>query len=77
MIESGAPGNTTEEEQLADLAKSIHINPPVMTTMTEPVGVLTEEPTYLRQEVMDEINQYTRHRARRVANIVNDEAALR
>ncbi len=34
-VESGAPGNTTKEERLADLAESIHINPPLMTTMTE------------------------------------------
>ncbi len=34
-IESGAPGNTTEEEGLANLAESIHINPPLMATMTE------------------------------------------
>jgi len=47
-IESGVPGNTTEEERLADLAESIHINPPAMTTMTEPVDTMTEEPTYLR-----------------------------
>ncbi len=48
MVESGAPGNTTEEERLADLAESIHINPPAMATMTEPVEVREEEPTYLR-----------------------------
>jgi len=34
-IESGQPGNTTEEEGLADLAESIHINLPEMATMTE------------------------------------------
>jgi len=33
-IESGRPGNTTEEG-LADLAESIHINPPEMATMTK------------------------------------------
>ncbi len=47
-IESGVPGNTTEEERLADLAESIHINLPVMTTMTKPVEIIMEEPTYLR-----------------------------
>ncbi len=35
-IESGQPGNTTEEEGLANLAESIYINPPEMATMTEP-----------------------------------------
>ncbi len=45
-VESGIPGNTTEEEHLAKLAESIHINPPAMATMMEAVG--TEEPTYLR-----------------------------
>jgi len=35
-IESGQPGNTTEEEGLANLAESIHINPPEMATITEP-----------------------------------------
>jgi len=34
-IESGQPGNTTEEEGLANLAESIHINPPEMATVTE------------------------------------------
>src|SRR6266702_1953724 len=34
-VESGVPGNTTEEEGLADLAESIHIHPPAMTTLTE------------------------------------------
>jgi len=34
-IESGQPGNTTEEEGLANLAESIHINSPEMATMTE------------------------------------------
>ncbi len=48
-----------------------------MTTMMEPVEVIVEEPTYFRQEVMNEINQHTGHRARRVANTVDDEAALR
>src|SRR6266571_1900678 len=38
-IESGQPGNTTEEEGLANLAESIHINPPAMATMTETPGV--------------------------------------
>ncbi len=44
-IESGAPGNTTEEERLAELAESIHINPPAMAIMTEPAR---EEITYLQ-----------------------------
>ncbi len=47
-VESGAPGNTTKEERLADLAESIHINPPAMATMTEAAEVIVEEPTYLR-----------------------------
>ncbi len=34
-VESGQPGNTTKEEGLANLAESIHINPPEMATMTE------------------------------------------
>ncbi len=45
---SGAPGNTMEEERLANLAESIHINPPLMATMTEPVETRMEEPTYVR-----------------------------
>ncbi len=48
-IESGQPGNTTEEENLANLAESIHINPPEMATMTE--APRTEEV----------INKQTRH----------------
>jgi len=44
-IELGAPGNTTEEERLADLAESIHINPPVMATTME---------TLREQEIIDE-----------------------
>ncbi len=47
-VESGAPENTMEEERLADLAESIHINPPVIATMTEPAEVRMEEPTYIR-----------------------------
>ncbi len=64
-IESGQPRNTTEEEGLANLAESIHINPPEMATMTE-------EPR--TEELVDE---NTGHRIRRIANIVDDEAALR
>ncbi len=48
--ETGAPGNTTKEEGLATLAESIHINPPIMTTMTELVEIVTEGATYLRRE---------------------------
>ncbi len=76
-IESGAPGNTTEEERLADLAESIHINPPAMTTMTEQTRTAMEEPVLLRREVTDEINPNTGHRIERIANTVDDEAALR
>ncbi len=47
-VESRAPGNMTEEERLVDLAESININPPAMTTMTEPVEIVLEEPTYIR-----------------------------
>ena len=63
-IESGHPGNNTEEEELANLAESIHINPPEMAT-------ITEEP------YTEEIHEQTGHRIRRVANIVDDEAAMR
>ncbi len=48
-VESGAPGDTTEEDRLADLAELIHINPPIMATMTEPVRTHEEEPTLLRR----------------------------
>src|SRR6266702_2048189 len=64
-IESGQPGNTTEEEGLANLAESIHINPPEMATITE--APHTEEI----------INDHTGHWIRRVVNIVDNEAALR
>ena len=63
-IKSGQPGNTTEEEGLADLAESIHINLPEMATMTE-------EPR--TEELIDD---NTGHRIRRIANIVDDEVAL-
>ncbi len=46
-VKSGQPGNTTEEERLANLAESIHINPPEMATITEPVEAITEGATYL------------------------------
>ncbi len=52
MIESGQPGNTTEEEGLANLAESIRINPPEMAMITEPPW--TEET----------INEQTGHRIR-------------
>jgi len=64
-IESGQPGNTTEEEGLANLAESIHINPPAMATMTE-------EPR--TEELIDD---NTGHRVRRIVNIVDEEASLR
>jgi len=47
-VESGVPRNTTEEERLADLAESIHINPPAMTTMTEPARIVEEGHALLR-----------------------------
>jgi len=77
-VESGAPGNTTEEERLADLAESIHINPPIMATMTETREQVQvqEEPSYLRWELTEGIDQYTGHQTRWVTNIVDDEAAL-
>ncbi len=75
-IESRAPGNTTEEERLADLAESIHINPPEMTTMTEAREIVIEEPLYIRREIMDKTNRNTGYRGRRIANVVDDEAAL-
>ncbi len=68
--ETGIPGNTTEEEGLANLAESIHINPPEMTTMTEPVEIRTEGATYLRREVVGDINPQTGHRT------ADDAAAL-
>jgi len=64
-IESGHPGNTTEEEGLANLAESIHINPPEMATMTEA--------PYMEEA----IDEGTGHRIRRIANVVDDEATLR
>jgi len=73
-VESGQPGNTTEEERLASLAESIHINPPEMATITELVEVITEETTYLRREQVGEIDPQTGHRTHRNAD---DEAALR
>jgi len=48
-IESGQPRNTTEEEGLANLAESIHINLPKMATITKPPHI---------EEV---INEQTRH----------------
>ncbi len=76
-VELGAPEDTTEEERLADLAESIHINPPAMTTMMEPMEIITEGSTYLRRETMEEIHPQMGHRINRVANIVDNEAALR
>jgi len=76
-IELGAPGNTTEEEGLANLAESIHINSPVMATITEPARIVEEETAFLRREVTNEIDQHTGRRIERIANIVDDEAALR
>ncbi len=75
-VELGAPGNTMEEERLADLAESIHINPPAMATMTEVGEQVMEEPHYLRREVTEEINQNTGHQGRCITNIVDNEAAL-
>ncbi len=62
-IESGHPGNTTEEEGLANLAESIHINSPAMATMTQ-------------EQHVEAINEETGHRIRRIVNIVDDEAAI-
>ncbi len=73
-VETGAPGDTTEEERLANLAESIHINPPAMTTMTEPTEIMTEGATYIRREMVGEINPQTGHWEHRTAD---DEAALR
>ncbi len=78
-VESGAPGNTTEEEGLANLAKSIHINPPTMATMTKSEvreQRINDEAQYLRREVMEDIHPHTSHQIRRVANIIDDKAAL-
>ena len=48
-VKSGRPGNTTEEEGLAELAESIHINPPHMATMTETEErIIVEEPIHAR-----------------------------
>jgi len=77
MAETGAPGDTTEEERLAGLAESIHINPPVMAIITEPVETTTERSTYLRWEVAEEIHPQTGHRVSHVAHTAEDEAALR
>jgi len=60
-VESRALGNTTEEERLADLAESIHINPPAMTTMTETREAITEEPLYIRREITNEIDHNMGH----------------
>ncbi len=76
MIKSGAPGNTTEEEGLANLAESIHINPPAMATMTETREQVFKEPSYLRREVTEEINQHIGHCTRCIANTVDNEVAL-
>jgi len=73
-IESGAPDNTTEEEILADLAESIHINPPAMATMTK-TGEL-EEINYLRRERTEDVNPQMGHPIRRIVNVVDNEAAL-
>ncbi len=73
-IKSGAPGNTTEEETLANLAESIHINPP-MATMTK-TQMFNKETHYPRREMMEEIDPQTGHWARWVANIVDNAAAL-
>ncbi len=69
-VESGVPGNTTEEEGLANLAESIHINPPVMATMTEPAEIITEGSTYLRQEITGGINPHVMIRMLRVMGLV-------
>ena len=76
-IESGAPGDTTEEERLAGLAESIHINPPIMATMMEQMQTVTEEPVFIRRELTGKINPHTGHRTQRTAYTANDEAALR
>ncbi len=77
--ETGVPGNTTEEEGLADLAESIHINPPEMTTMTEPVEIITEGSAYLRREVVGEIHPQTGRRVypAEAPRQADDAAALR
>ncbi len=73
-VASGLPGNTTEEEGLAELAESIHINPP-MATMTEEIWII-KEPAYVQREITEPINSRTGHQSERVANIVDDEAAM-
>ncbi len=60
-IESGAPRDTTEEERLANLAESIHINPLFMTTMTETREQMGREQTYIQREITDEINPHMGH----------------
>ena len=50
MIESGAPRNTTEEERLADLAESIHINPPMATMTNTREQVLNNEIHYVTHQ---------------------------
>ncbi len=54
-VKSRAPGNTTEEERLADLAESIHINPPAMATTTKTKEQVFEEPSYLRRDITEEM----------------------
>ncbi len=44
--------------------------------MTEQTRI-TEEPVFLRREVTNEIDLHTGHRIERIANVVDDEAALR
>jgi len=76
ILTSGAPGNSTKEERLANLAESIHINPPLMMTMMEMEEPRVHEQTYIRREVTEEIDPHTGHRPEQVVNIVDDEAAL-
>ena len=64
-IKSGHPGDTGEEEALANLAEFIQIRSLVMATMTEAPHM---------EEV---INEQTGHRIQRIVNIVDDEAAMR
>jgi len=65
-IELGAPGNTIEEERLVELAESIHINPPVMTMMTEIAReqIINEEREFNGREAEETINEHTGHHIR-------------
>ncbi len=75
-IMSGVPGNTMEEDRLAEFTESIHINPPEMVTMTEATRkqIVEQEMVFTRWEAENAINPHTGHQ--RIINIVDDEAVI-